>query len=246
MNNEDELSKLNKNFKVSRWVSYGVWIVLAILIATPYDLIPQKFTVTMSLFVLAITASIYGSTLKRKIQNLEYRTLTEAVENAQIAALEAEINNSTKKSRAAKAMSGNAVSNPAASLQNLPQSADPEIRSFTTMEQIDQQTSLAAEKQKNLSLWANICLTIGIFSGIAGFVLPLGACTAVTSSGSSGLSGLSAGITAFFTVLFICIGVGVAFGTAAATMRSRSRAAGDRIHELKMQGIRVKASNPRG
>jgi len=112
------------------------------------------------------------------------------------------------------------------------------------MEAIEQQVELATVNQKNMTLWANVCVSIGVFSGIAAFVLPLGACVQAATTTNGGIGGLSAGITTFFTVLFVCVGVGVAFGIAAATLRSRSRAAGNRLHELKMQGIRVKASRP--
>jgi hypothetical protein len=245
MDNETELARLTKNYGVARWISYGLASVCVLLIVTDGDLIPQKFFVTVAVFALGITASIYSGTIKRKIQNLEYLALTEAVEKAQIESLEAGIKNSTTKSRAAKAMSGSDVSNPAASLEDLPQSSDPSIRALVTMEAIDQQVELAKLNEKNMTLRANVCLSIGVFSGIAAFVLPLGACAqvAATTTGHP-LSGLGAGLTAFFTVLVVCVGVGVAFGIAAATFRSRSRAAGNRLHELKMQGIRVKASHP--
>jgi hypothetical protein len=245
MDNETELARLNKNYGVTRLISYGLASVCVILIVTPYDLIPQKFFVTVTLFALGITASIYSSTLKRKIQNLEYRTLSEAVERAQIAALEAEVKNSSAKSRAAKAMSGGATANPVASLEELPQSADPEIRTYVTAEAVEEQVQLSTTKQRLMTTWANVCLGLGIFAGICGFVLPLQACSAAASAdASSSFHGLGAGISAFFTVLLTCIGVGVAFGVVAATLRSRARAAGNRLHELRLQSIRVRASRP--
>jgi hypothetical protein len=240
MNNEEKLAKLNKNYKTVRWVTYGLAAVCLILGTTPYDFIPQKGYVTIIAFAVGISTSVYSSALKRQIQDLEYRTLSEAVEKAQIAALEAEVKSSSAKSRAAKAMSGGTPANPVASLQDLPQSADPEIRTYVTTEAVEQQIQLSTLHQKTMNTWANVCLGIGIFSGVCGFVLPLQACSAA----ASGYNGLSAGITAFFTVLLTCIGVGVAFGVVAATLRSRARAAGNRLHELKMQGIRVKASRP--
>ncbi|MEY4349868.1 MAG: hypothetical protein RL719_1165 [Actinomycetota bacterium] len=239
MNNEEKLAKLNKTYKIVQWTTYGLaglWLALAFI---PMDF-GQTWGLTPSILLVGVAAGIYSSTLKRQIQNLEYRTLAEAVEKAQIAALEAEVKSSSAKSRAAKAMSGGTPANPVASLQDLPQSADPEIRTYVTAEAVEQQIQLSTLHQKTMNTWANVCLGIGIFSGVCGFVLPLQACSAA----ASGYNGLSAGITAFFTVLLTCIGVGVAFGVVAATLRSRSRAAGNRLHELKMQGIRVKASRP--
>jgi hypothetical protein len=239
MNNEEKLAKLNKTYKIVQWTTYGLaglWLALAFI---PMDF-GQTWGLTPSILLVGVAAGIYSSTLKRQIQNLEYRTLAEAVEKAQIAALEAEVKSSSAKSRAAKAMSGGTPANPVASLQDLPQSADPEIRTYVTAEAVEQQIQLSTLHQKTMNTWANVCLGIGIFSGVCGFVLPLQACSAA----ASGYNGLSAGITAFFTVLLTCIGVGVAFGVVAATLRSRARAAGNRLHELKMQGIRVKASRP--
>ncbi len=243
MNNEEKLAKLNKNYKIAQWSSYGIGALWFGLQALPlyFD---QKWILSSSLLAMGIGAGVYSSVLKRQVQSLEYRTLTESIENAQIAAIEAAAKQGAAKSRAAKAMSGDTVAEPFVALQNLPQSTDPEIRSFTTIEQIDQQTALATATQKNMTLGANICLGIGIFAGICGFVLPLAACANTVTSIGAGAIGSA--ITAFFTTLFLCIGVGVAFGIAAATMRSRARAASNRIHELKLQGLRVKASNPRG
>jgi len=239
MNNEEKLAKLNKTYKIVQWTTYGfagLWLALVFI---PMDF-GRTWPIGPSILVVGVAAGIYGSTLKRQIQNLEYRTLSEAVEKSQIAALEAEVKSSSAKSRAAKAMSGGTPANPVASLQDLPQSADPEIRTYVTAEAVEQQIQLSTLHQKTMNTWANVCLGIGIFSGVCGFVLPLQACSAA----ASGYNGLSAGITAFFTVLLTCIGVGVAFGVVAATLRSRARAAGNRLHELKMQGIRVKASRP--
>ena len=241
MNNEEKLAKLNKNYKIAQWSSWGLAAVLFALAATPYT---EYKSIAFAVFMIGgIVAGAFSSIFKRQIQNLEYRTLAESIENAQIAAIEAAAKQGAAKSRAAKAMGANTVAGPAASLQDLPQSTDPEIRSFTTIEQIDQQTALATATQKNMTLGANICLGIGIFAGICGFILPLAACS---NAASDGYNSIGSSITAFFTTLFWCIGLGVAFGIVAATMRSRARAASNRLHELKLQGLRVKASNPRG
>ena len=245
MNNDEKLAKLNKNYKTARLITYGLAGVCLILATTPFDLFPQKGFVTIIVFAVGISSSAYSSSLKRQIQNLEYRTLSEAVERAQIAALEAEVKNSSAKSRAAKAMSGGATANPVASLQDLPQSADPEIRTYVTEEAVEEQVQLSTTKQRLMTTWANLCLGLGIFAGICGFVLPLQACSAAAAAdASSSFHGLGAGLSAFLSVLLTCIGVGVAFGITAATLRSRARAAGNRLHELKLQSIRVKASRP--
>ena len=241
MNNEEKLAKLNKNYITARWISYGFAAACFLLAVTPYDFIPEKGTVISIGFAIGISASVYSSTLKRQIQNLEYRTLSEAVENAKIANLEAGLNNTAAKSRAAKAMSGAAISNPAASLEDLPQSADPEIRTYVTAESVEQQVQISTTKQRLMTTWANVCLGLGIFSGICAFVLPMQACS---DAGTTGINGLADGLTAFIAVLLTCIGVGVTFGIIAATLRSRARAAENRIHELRLQSLRVSASRP--
>ena len=240
MNNDDKLAKLNKRYKITRWISLVIGVLFVVIVMVPYDAFHLEFPFPILIIGFAVAASTYSSVLKRQVQNLEYRNLAESIEKAQIAAIEAAAKQGSAKSRAAKAMGGETV----ASLQELPQSTDPEIRTFTTIELVDQQTALATEKQKNFTLWANVCLAIGVFAGICGFVLPLAACSNTVTS--IGADAIGSALTAFLTTLFLCIGIGVAFGVAAATLRSRARAASNRLHELKLQGLRVKASNPRG
>ena len=230
--------QLKKRQQIAIWVSVGSGVAFFLAFAIPAA---EYRWISYAFIAVGVAASIYRDILKRQIQNKEYQILEGSLRDAQIASLAAASKLDSAKSRAAKARAADTISSSAGALHQLPEASSPDIRALTTLQDVERELAITTLKKKNMTLWASICLSVGILGGVSAFVLPLAACSAQTN----GYDSFGRAITAFFTTLFVCLGIGIGFGVAAAALRSFARDASNRIHELNMQSIRVKARSTR-
>ena len=253
-------SELAKKRQIYSWVRFTplavVGVFLSISRGLPDTSGPWPQILYSAVLAIAIGGSIYASTLKRQIRQLEYEELGSAITNASMTAPQAGSPQSTETgqapstspamSRGAKALAGKKhdAPQPAAAVApvaptQIPQSMDLTIRSLTTEEQVRQAFDKATSMRTRFSLAATTCTVLGSISGLCAFVLPMQACSIVLHNG---VQGTADAINAFFSTLVTCVVIGVVFAAVAAVLRSRARAQENRIHELNLQGMRVQAT----
>ena len=107
------------------------------------------------------------------------------------------------------------------------------VLEFKTLEALHEEMARVLRKQSLLTMFANTLLILGILTGISAFILPLNSCTETLT----GYDTVSVAVSNFFSTLFLCIALGIAFGTGAAICRGFSRAAARRLQILHIQEI---------